>query len=209
MQETPVQFLDQKDFLEKGEATHSNILGLPSWLAGKESACNVGDLDSVSGLGRSPGEGKGYPLQYSVLENTMDCIVRGVAKSWTWLSEFHFTGSPVVKNPPSSARGMGLIPGQETKILHATRHSLKKKTKKKTRRNSYSSSQWWPPISENCPLLFPFAFKFWEVKSEEVPHPLSCSSSWIPWKFRFKDKVLCAAIFKVSVLLLWKDTVGI
>ena len=51
--------------------------------AGKESACNVGDLGSIPGLGRSPGEGKGYPLQYSGLENTMNCILRGVAKSWT------------------------------------------------------------------------------------------------------------------------------
>ena len=51
--------------------------------AGKGSACNVGDLGSIPGLGRSPGEGKGYPLQYSGQENYMDCIVHGVAKSWT------------------------------------------------------------------------------------------------------------------------------
>ena len=44
----------------------------------------------VSGLERSPGEGKGYPLQYSGLENSMDCIVHGVTKSWTRLSDFHF-----------------------------------------------------------------------------------------------------------------------
>ena len=49
-----------------------------------------GELGSNPGLGRSPGEGKGYPLQYSGLENLMDCIVHGVAKSWTWLSDFHF-----------------------------------------------------------------------------------------------------------------------
>ena len=49
--------------------------------AGKESACNMGDLGSIPGLGRSPGEGNGYPLQYSSLENSMDCIVHGVAKS--------------------------------------------------------------------------------------------------------------------------------
>ena len=55
--------------------------------ADKESACNAGDLDSVPGLGRSPGKGKGYPLQYSGLKN---CIVHGVAKSWTLLSNFHF-----------------------------------------------------------------------------------------------------------------------
>ena len=50
---------------------------------GKESTCNAGDLGSIPGLGRSPGEGKGYPLQYSGMENSIDCIVRGVAKSQT------------------------------------------------------------------------------------------------------------------------------
>ena len=55
--------------------------------AGKESACNAGDLSLIPELGRFPGEGKGYPLQYSGLENPMDCIVHGVAKSWT---DFHF-----------------------------------------------------------------------------------------------------------------------
>ena len=53
---------------------------------GKESTYNVGDPGSIPGSGRSPGEGKGYPLQYSGLENSMDCIVHGVAKSWTWPS---------------------------------------------------------------------------------------------------------------------------
>ena len=63
--------------------------------AGKESACNVGDLGSIPGLGRSPGEANGYPLQYSGLENCMDCIVHGVAKSWTQLSDFDFYISTV------------------------------------------------------------------------------------------------------------------
>ena len=66
------------------------FLGFPCGWAGKESACNVGDLGSIPGLGRSPGEGKGCPLQYSGLENSTDCIVRGVAKSQTQLSDFHF-----------------------------------------------------------------------------------------------------------------------
>ena len=57
-------------------------------VAGKESACDAGDLGSIPGLGRYPEEGKGYPLQYSSLENSMDCIV---TKSWTQLSNFHFT----------------------------------------------------------------------------------------------------------------------
>ena len=59
--------------------------------AGKESTCSMGDLVSVPGLGRFPGERNGYPLQYCGLENSIDCIVHGVTKSWTWLSEFHFT----------------------------------------------------------------------------------------------------------------------
>ena len=64
------------------------FLGFPCGLA-VESTCSAGDLGSIPGLGRSPGEGKGYPLQCSGLENCMDCIVHGVAKSWTQLSDFH------------------------------------------------------------------------------------------------------------------------
>ena len=74
MQEIPVQFLGWEDLLEKGQATHPSILGLPCGSAGKESTCKVGDLGSVPGLGASPGEGKGYPLQYFGLENPMDYI---------------------------------------------------------------------------------------------------------------------------------------
>ena len=56
------------------------FLGFPCGSADKESACNVGDLGSIPGLGRSLGEGKGYPLQYSGLENSRDCIVHGGLK---------------------------------------------------------------------------------------------------------------------------------
>ena len=59
------------------------FLGFPDGSADKESACNVGDLGSILGFGRSLGEEKGYPLQYSGLKNSMDCIVRGFTKSWT------------------------------------------------------------------------------------------------------------------------------
>ena len=65
-------------------------VGFPCGSAGKESACNAGDLGLIPELGRSPGEGKGYPLQYSGLENSMNCTVHGVAKSWTQLRKFHF-----------------------------------------------------------------------------------------------------------------------
>ena len=55
--------------------------GFPGGSAGKESTCNAGDLGSIPGLGRSAGEGNGYPLQYSGLEDSMDCTVHGVTKS--------------------------------------------------------------------------------------------------------------------------------
>ena len=90
MKETLVWFLGWEDLLEKGQAAHSSLLGFPCGSAGKESTCNVGDLDLISGLGRSPGEGKGYLLQDSGLENSMDCIAHGVAKSRTRLSCFRF-----------------------------------------------------------------------------------------------------------------------
>ena len=69
-------------------------MGFPGGSAGKESACNVGDLGLIPGLERSLGEGKGYPLQYSGLENSMDCVVHGVTKSQTRLSNFHVTFYP-------------------------------------------------------------------------------------------------------------------
>ena len=65
-------------------------MGFPCGSAGKESACNAGDLGSIPGLGRSPGEGQGSPLQYSGPENSMDHTVHGVAESQTGLSDFHF-----------------------------------------------------------------------------------------------------------------------
>ena len=83
MQETSVRFLGWEDPLEKGEATPPVLPGFPCGSTGKESACSAADLGSVPRLGRSPGEEKGYPLQYAGLENPMDCTVHGVTKSWT------------------------------------------------------------------------------------------------------------------------------
>ena len=74
------------------------FLGFPPGSAGKEPACNAGELGLIPGLGRSPGEGKGYPLQYSGLENS-----KGVTKSQTRLSDFHFHFLPAanMKRYPS------------------------------------------------------------------------------------------------------------
>ena len=71
------------------------VRGFPGGSLGKESDCNLGDLGSIPGLGRSPGEGNGYPFQYSCLENSMDrgawrATIHGVTKSWTPLSNEHF-----------------------------------------------------------------------------------------------------------------------
>ena len=76
--------------------TRFRTLGFPGGSDGKESAHNGGDLGSIPGLGRSPGEGNGYPLWYSCLENFMDrgawqATVHGVAKSRTQMSDFHFS----------------------------------------------------------------------------------------------------------------------
>ena len=64
-------------------------VGFPCSSAGKEYACNAGHLGSIPEFGRFSGEGEGYSLQYSCLENSMDCIVHGVEKSQTRLSDFH------------------------------------------------------------------------------------------------------------------------
>ena len=96
--------------------------GFPCGLAGKESICNVGDLGSISGLGRSPGQGKGYPLKYSGLENSMNCIVHRVTNRLTQLSDFHYsvlvTSTILLANTGSDGQksacnvgGSGLNPG--------------------------------------------------------------------------------------------------
>ena len=89
MQETLVQFLGWEDPLEVDRLPILVFLGFPGGSAGKESACNAGDLSLIPGLGRSRREGNGYPLQYSGLEYSMDCMFHVpcmfhvVAKSWT------------------------------------------------------------------------------------------------------------------------------
>ena len=81
------------DIWQKPTKYFKASMGFPCGSAGKESACNEGDVGLIPGLGRSPGEGKGYLLQYSGLENTTDCTAHGVTKSQARLSNFHFTSS--------------------------------------------------------------------------------------------------------------------
>ena len=82
---------------------------IPCVSAGKESSCNVGGLGSIPGLGRSPGGGKDYPFQYSGLENSTGCIVHGVKKSWTRLSDFYFPGRAVVSDLSPLWNWLGLV----------------------------------------------------------------------------------------------------
>ena len=81
-----------------------SCMGFPDSSVGKESACNAGDLGSVLGFRRSAGEGIGYPLQYSGLENSMAYIVHGVTKSRTQLSDFHFR-FVCINNPVGNHKG--------------------------------------------------------------------------------------------------------
>ena len=101
--------------VEKGEANlMTHFMGFPGGSAGKESACNVGVLGSIPGLGRSPGKGNSYSLQYSGLENSMDSRVHGVTKSQAQLSNFDlrgFPGSSVGKESACNAGDPSSIPG--------------------------------------------------------------------------------------------------
>ena len=87
---SPCDILSPNPTLIMRSLTNPNwrTICFPGSSAGKEPTCNSGDLGWIPGLGRSPGEGKGYPVQYSGLENFIDCIVHGVAELDTteWLS---------------------------------------------------------------------------------------------------------------------------
>ena len=109
---------------------HHQVWWPPLWVfpdssAGKESACNAGNLSSIPGLGRSPGEGKGCPFQYSGLENPMDCIVHGVTKSWTRLSDFHsLTGFYFIDTSSSLPHLGSLISLRVSEKLSLARNTL-------------------------------------------------------------------------------------
>ena len=107
---TLVQFLGWEDPLEKGKATHKSF---SCGSAGKESPCNVGDLGLIPGLGRSPGEGKGYPLQYSVLENSMDCPWGRKESDMT--ERLSLLSQPGIKLASSASKGRFLTTGQPGK----------------------------------------------------------------------------------------------
>ena len=93
---------------------HYWLNGFPDSSFGKESTCNAGDPGSIPGSGRSSWEGIGYPLQYSGLENFMDCIVHGFTNSQTWLSDFHFLffhrlNGHEFEQTPGNSQGQGSL----------------------------------------------------------------------------------------------------
>ena len=119
LQETPVWFLGREDPLERDRLPTPVFLGFPCGSAGKESTCNVEDLGSISG------EGKGYPVQSAGLESAMDCIVHGVKKSRTGLSDFRFTFTfqelrfqeRDVKGKAAASPGLASVWGPQTLVL--------------------------------------------------------------------------------------------
>ena len=106
IQETLVQFLGLEDQWRGDRLPTTVFLDFPCGLASKESASFEGDQGSIPGLGRSPGEEKGYPLQCYGQENSMDCIVHEVAKSWIQLSDSLYLTLQMhhLKGDPQSAR---------------------------------------------------------------------------------------------------------
>ena len=114
--------------IRKKHRSSTALLSFNDGSAHKESACNAGDLGWIPGLGRSPEEGNGCPLQYSRLENSVDCIVRRVAKSRTRLSDFHFSLS---FNKSQAGPGKSIQNGAEGQEAHGDlrgkcySHSLK------------------------------------------------------------------------------------
>ena len=114
VQETPVDSWVGKICWRTDRLSTPVFSGFPCGSAGKESTCNAGDLGSIPGLGRSPGEGKGNPLQYSWLENPMDggawwATVHRVTKSQTRLSNFTFFHFHLLQYPglENSMESMG------------------------------------------------------------------------------------------------------
>ena len=86
------------------------IMGFPGGSEGKASACSAGDPGSIPMLGRSPGEGNGYPLQYCGLKNSMDCIVHGVAELDT-TEQLSLPGGSDGKASACNAGDLGSVPG--------------------------------------------------------------------------------------------------
>ena len=132
------------------------FMSFPGGSAGKESTFNVGDLGSVPEMGRSPGEGNGYPLQCSGLENSMDYIAHRVTKSWTRLSDFHtqFTIHVWISYLPCCT-----LETNTTLYINYTSIKIKyKTTKKRGLKVKKKSRVLISPLCFTVPLLFLIIF---------------------------------------------------
>ena len=119
----------------------------------------MGDLGSIPGLGRSPGEGNGYPLQYSGLENSMDCVVPGVTESWTQLSDLNLLSPSVDRGSVTFAASASTAPQTCLLRLNLTNCDYSAGTKNCVSGNSFQVLYFFChlPIS---PPSFPHLFFF-------------------------------------------------
>ena len=158
------------------------FLSFPGGSAGKAFAYNAGDLGSIPGLGRSPGEGNSYPLQYSGLENSMDCRAHGVTKSQTQLSNFHlgFPHSSVGKESACNAEDPGLIPRLGRSLGVGNSNPLQYFCLE----NPMDGEAWWATVhgvaksrTRLSDFTFTFTFHFHALEKEMATH-----SSVLAWR---------------------------
>ena len=178
-------------------------MGFPGSSASKESACNVGDLGLIPGLGRSPGQGNGYPLQCSGLESFMDCIVHGVAKSQTWLSNFHLHPlqyswaslvAQLVKNPDACNTGdLGLIPGLGRSPGEGKGYPLQYPGLENSM--DYTVHD---PMSQTGLSDFHFHFQTYRALDRNI----LLGSCWAKWELKKKKKIYSYIRIKIGLLLL-------
>ena len=170
-----------------------------------ESTCNAGDLGSIPGLGRSPGEGNGYPLQYSGLENSMNCTVHGLTKSWTQPSDFH-CHFPEVSLVSVLLLSQACHQHVETSLSHLCHHGTGRLFSYKHPR---LSSLFLPPtlsfISLLCEVkgiyhlsLSPFFLWTSKIALLFIPMPLLM---WLHWGFLFLPSVFSRSMVFVPCQL--------
>ena len=131
------------------------------------------DLGLIPGLGRSPGEEKGYPLQYSGLENSVDCIAHEVSNSWTWLSNFHFLS---LFTPAAQRKGTGDWVNHPQPVILRNMP-----TQWNQHKNPYTTRLgellgWWPHQSDTLGALMEGP---WSLPLNSVPASLPFGYSWV------------------------------
>ena len=173
-----------------------DVGSVPGGSDSKESACNVGDPGWIPGLGRSPGEGNGNPLQYSCPENPMDwgawwATVHWVAKNRTWLSDFAFTflsmhyggfpGNSLDKESICNVGHASLLPGLKRSPGGGHGNPLQYSCLE----NPMDRGAWWATVQgvtkswTRLKRLSMPAMHYWVFESFSVPPPLFLGKNWI------------------------------